>query len=260
MRALLWDIDGTLTKGTGADSRALAAALHARPAALDELRKMRLDGMTDRGIVRILLAAELGHLAESEPADGGIVHRPPEEARRLAALPIEQRMSEVREGEIEAVIAAYLVSLERECAVGSFGTQPGVGALIPLLDGRPGVLLGLCTGNHARGAELKLTCVGLWKHFRFGGYGSDAEHRPDLVRAGWRRAQALGATEGLVIDDTPRGILAAHQAGLPACGVATGRYSTHDLGVHGAEVVVDSFADLERSLSLLLGPVARRAG
>ena len=75
------------------------------------------------------------------------------------------------------------------------------------------------------------------------------------MRAAWQRARERGATEALVIDDTPRGILAAHQAGLPACGVATGRWSTHDLAVHGAEVVVESFAELERGERLLLGPV-----
>jgi phosphoglycolate phosphatase len=263
MRALLWDIDGTLTRSSGAGTRALAATLHARPAALEELRKMRLDGMTDQGIVRILLAAELGHLASPDTGSPGtsssrVIHRSADEAAELARLPIEERMHRVHRDEIDFVLTAYLGALEGECAAGSFVPQPGIAALLPALDGRPGVLLGLCTGNLERGAELKLRGVGLWKHFGFGGYGSDAEPRPEIVRAAWRRAQARGATEGLVIDDTPRGILAAHDAGLPACGVATGRHSTHDLGVHGAEVVVESFADLERSLSLLLGPVSPR--
>ena len=258
MRALLWDIDGTLTKSSGAGTRALAATLHARPAALGELRKMRLDGMTDRAIVRILLAAELGHLGDGQPPSASVVARPPAEMAELSKLPIEERMHRVRAEEIEAVLAAYLIALEEECGKGAFVCQPGIEALIPALDGRPGVLLGLCTGNLERGALLKLSSVGLWKHFQFGGYGSDAEPRPEIVRAAWKRAQQRGATEALVIDDTPRGILAAHEAGLPACGVATGRHSTHDLGVHGAEVLVESFADLERSLGLLTGAVAAR--
>ena len=264
MRALLWDIDGTLTKSTGAGTRALAATLHTRPAALVELRKMRLDGMTDKAIVRILLAAELGHLApeedakelpEAAPSIGSSLHRTPAEARRLAALSLEQRLQEVRDGEIENVLAGYLVALERECDAGAFAPQPGVSELLPLLDQRPGVLLGLCTGNLETGALHKLASVGLWKHFRFGGYGSDAEPRPDIVRAAWRRAQALGATEALVIDDTPRGVHAAHAAGLPACGVATGRFSVQELAEGGADLVAESFRDLEASLSLLLGPV-----
>ena len=258
MRALLWDIDGTLTRSKGAGTRALAATLHARPAALEELRKMRLDGMTDRAIVRILLAAELGHLLESREPAQGVVFRDPDEARELAALPIEARMQRVRESEIEAVLAGYLAALSQECAQGAFTPQPGIDALIPHLAAREGILLGLCTGNLERGAELKLGSARLWSHFSFGGYGSDAEPRPLIVKKAWERAQARGATEALVIDDTPRGILAAHEAGLPACGVATGRFTTHDLGVHGAEIVVESFADLERSVALLLGPLPKR--
>ena len=60
MRALLFDIDGTLTGSGGAGARALAHALGTRSAerAGAELTRMKLDGMTDRSIVRALLAAE----------------------------------------------------------------------------------------------------------------------------------------------------------------------------------------------------------
>ena len=88
MRALLWDIDGTLTRSTGAGTRALAASLRARPAALAELRTMRLDGMTDHAIVRILLAAELGHLQAGEPAGGiGRLAQPRRGRRDVRAVP-----------------------------------------------------------------------------------------------------------------------------------------------------------------------------
>jgi len=183
------------------------------------------------------------------------VARSPDEARELAALPIEERMSRVHEREIEAVLEGYLAALATECKAGGFNALPGVAQLLPALAARGDVLLGLCTGNLERGAELKLGATGLWQHFSFGGYGSDAEPRPLIVKKAWERAQARGATEALVIDDTPRGILAAHANGLPACGVATGRFSAHDLGVHGAEMVVESFADVARSLALLCGPI-----
>jgi phosphoglycolate phosphatase-like HAD superfamily hydrolase len=131
--------------------------------------------------------------------------------------------------------------------------MPGVPQLIERLAAREGVLLGLCTGNLARGAELKLSAAGLWGRFGFGGYGSDAEIRSDIVRTAWERAKKLGASSALVIGDTPRDVLAAHDAGLPACGVATGRWTVHDLAAHGAEAVVESFADLERAEKILLG-------
>src|ERR1700679_3196100 len=130
MRALLWDIDGTLTKSSGAGTRALAATLHARPAALEELRRMRLDGMTDRAIMRILLAAELGHLTRGNPPAEAAVKRSPEEAIELATLPIEERLKHVRESEIEQVLSDYLGALKTECQSGAYICQPGIAALI----------------------------------------------------------------------------------------------------------------------------------
>ena len=232
MRALLFDLDGTLTHSGGAGSRALGKALHARPQAAAELRKMRLDGMTDRAIARAVLAAEGSQ-----------------------AVPLDERLHGVTASDIDAVLARYLEALAVQCARQAYVALPGVAALLERLQARGGVLLGLCTGNLARGAELKLTCAGLWGSFRFGGYGSDAEPRAEIVRTAWSRACELGATEGLVIGDTPRDVLAAHDAGLPACGVATGRYSVHELAEHGAELVLADFSDVERSERLLLGPL-----
>jgi phosphoglycolate phosphatase len=231
MRALLFDLDGTLTRGGGTGSRALGKALHARPQAVAELRKMRLDGMTDRAIARIVLAAE---------GD--------------SSFPIEERMRGVAESEIDATLARYLEALAVECAKSAYQPQPGVPALLGRLRARADVLLGLCTGNLQRGAQLKLESAGLWGDFRFGGYGSDAEPRPDIVRAAWARAQALGATSAIVIGDTPRDVLAAHEAGLRACGVATGRFTVQELLAHGAEMVLPDFSDVAGSERVLLAP------
>ena len=169
MRALLFDLDGTLTRSSGAGTRALAAAVGARVRAAQELRKMRLDGMTDRAIARLLLAAER--------------HGQPQE---------------VPDEDIDAVLSQYLLALEKECAAKAYVALPGVPQLLDRLARRDGLLLGLCTGNLEPGARLKLGCVGLWDRFRFGGYGSDAEPRPDIVRTAWKRARELGATEALV--------------------------------------------------------------
>ncbi len=179
----------------------------------------------------------------------------PMRRKRWPGSQIDQRLERVRESEIEQVLADYLGALAAECARGAFVPQPGVAALIPRLAGEARVLLGLCTGNLERGAELKLRSTQLWHAFRFGGYGSDAEPRAEIVRCAWTRARAHGATEALVIDDTPRGVQAARDAGLPACGVATGRFSAAELREAGARFAVDSFADLDASLSLLLGPL-----
>lgn len=234
LRALLFDIDGTLTRSGGAGTRAVAQGLGRRPQAQGELSRMRLDGMTDRRIVRLLLAAE-----------------------HPSGLPAEERLARVPEAEIDAVLAVYLTALAEECGRGAYAALPGARALLDDLFPRPDVLVGLCTGNLEEGARLKLQSTGLWGPYRFGGFGSDREDRPDIVRLAWERARALGATEGLVIGDTPRDIEAAHAAGLPCCGVATGRYRTHDLAVHGAELVLEGFGELEKARAILLGPLGR---
>jgi phosphoglycolate phosphatase-like HAD superfamily hydrolase len=164
-------------------------------------------------------------------------------------------MKAVTGGEIDAVLERYLEALAGQCARKAYEPLPGVAELLRRLRARADVLLGLCTGNLARGAELKLTSAGLWGGFRCGGFGSDAELRPDIVRAAWRQARELGATDALVIGDTPRDILAAHEAGLPACGVGTGRYTVHELAEHGAELVLAGFDDVAQAERLLLGPL-----
>jgi phosphoglycolate phosphatase len=212
VRALLFDLDGTLTRSAGAGMRSLARALHQKPRAAEHLKSMRLDGMTDRAIVRLTLIAE------------------------------EQA---VTEDAIDEVLAHYLDALEQACAAGdAYRTLPGVDALIERLHARSDVLLGLCTGNVERGARAKLSGTGLWPRFRFGG----------IVRAAWQRARALGAQSGLVVGDTPRDVAAAHEAGLPALGVATGRFTVEELQESGAERVIADFSDLEASLTLLLAP------
>src|SRR5205814_4784293 len=122
LRALLFDLDGTLTRGGGGGGRALAKALHTRPQATEELRKMRLDGMTDRSIARIVLAAEGDQ-----------------------AIALQERLQAVSEKEIDAVLANYLEALAVECAANPYLPQPGIVELLPRLEGRS--LLGLCTGN-----------------------------------------------------------------------------------------------------------------
>jgi HAD superfamily hydrolase (TIGR01549 family) len=228
MRALLFDLDGTLTKGGGAGSRALGKALHAKPRAVEELRAMRLDGMTDRAIARALLAAE-----------------------HDAQVPFQERLQQIREDEIDHTLHHYLLNLEAACAEKPYEPLPGVRELLLRLTSKS--LLGLCTGNVERGAEIKLRSAGLWGAFQFGGYGSDAEPRAEIVRIAWARAQKLGAREALVIGDTPRDILAARDAGLCVCAVATGRWSVKELAEHGPDIIVADFSDLEASERLLLG-------
>jgi len=131
---------------------------------------MRLDGMTDRAIARALLAAEGNQ-----------------------AVALDQRMREVTEAEIDAVLVRYLEALAQQCARNAYEALPGAAALLQRLRARADVLLGLCTGNLARGAELKLTCAGLWADSASADMaatrsrGRTSSAPPGQARASWAR-------------------------------------------------------------------------
>ena len=57
----------------------------------------------------------------------------------------------------------------------------GVMDFVKKATGNPGILSGLGTGNLERGARLKLEPTGLNPYFKFGGYGSDAEDRAEML-------------------------------------------------------------------------------
>jgi phosphoglycolate phosphatase-like HAD superfamily hydrolase len=220
---LLFDVDGTLITTGGAGRRAIErafSALHGGDGAL----AFSLGGMTDRGIVR-------AGLRERGLPDG-------DEA-------------------IDALLERYLVLLDEEVrGAGSYRAHPGVRELLEALGERAAV--GLGTGNIARGAEIKLARVDLWRRFAFGGFGSDHEERAEILRIGAARgAERLGlplaACRVVAIGDTPRDVLAAHAAGARCVGVATGSYTTAQLRDAGADAVFATLADPRAAADILEG-------
>lgn len=226
MRILLWDIDGTLVSTGGAGMRALARAVQAGSPAAEVLSRMRLGGMTDRAIARTLCAA-IRH--RSDPS-----------------LPVEDHAKAVVDPEIDDVLTRYLACLKETLAtVDGYQVLPGVHEALERLGARPEVVHALATGNVEEGARLKLDHGNLWRWFRFGGFGSDAEDRADILRAAHRKAEAhlqrsCPVEAFVVIGDTPRDIAAAHRVGMACVAVATGGYDRHELAEHGPDALLDS--------------------
>lgn len=225
---ILWDVDGTLVSCGGAGRRALERALAERCGPLDgALTGLRLDGMTDRLIVREALAL-LAHPFSDDACDG--------------------------------VLARYLEHLAEEIHNPGYQVLPGVEAALRALRGR--VPQGLCTGNVAEGARVKLAQGGLDAYFEWGpdaicGFAADGEAREHVVAAALRRAsarlgRALDPAEALVVGDTPRDVAAAHLVGCPVLAVATGRYSADELAASGADQVIASLDDAA-AISALAG-------
>lgn len=227
MRIVLWDIDGTLVNTGGAGTRALAGVVSASPGATRALERLKLGGMTDRAIARLLCAAAAHH--EQPEAD------------------LVELEKAVTDAEIDRVIGQYLERLAQTVPVADdYVILPGVEHILDQL--APLVVHALGTGNVEEGARIKLERGGLWRRFSFGGYGSDAESRADMLRAARRKADAFlkrtcTADEFVVVGDTPRDIIAAHEVGFACVAVASGGHSVHELAAHGADAVLPSLLD-----------------
>ena len=216
---LLFDIDGTLIDSTSVGRRALEDAFDELYGRRDAIDGFRLDGMTDPAIVRQGLAAIGAPFANDAVA---------------------------------RVLDNYLTRLEHHIGAVPLETyivHPGVRESVDRAH-HAGYAVGLGTGNIVPGARIKLGKVGLFERFDFGGFGSDAEDRPTLLRRGAERGArhlgvALSECRVVVIGDTPKDIAAATAIGAQCLAVATGHYDTATLATHGCERAVASLETAE---------------
>jgi phosphoglycolate phosphatase-like HAD superfamily hydrolase len=211
IRAVLFDIDGTLLVTGGAGAVAWQRAfreLHGIDANIEEHTHA---GMTDPEIAEIVFREVIGR-------DGS-------DAERAAA------------------IAAYLSHLGDAVEESNgYRVMPGVEALLPKLVER-GALLGIVTGNIEAAAHIKLARAGLNRFFAFGGYGSDSRDRTELTRKALERGGGLAGAPldpaaAIAVGDTPRDVKAGHGAGIRVVGVATGSYAVEELEEAGADWAV----------------------
>jgi phosphoglycolate phosphatase-like HAD superfamily hydrolase len=117
-----------------------------------------------------------------------------------------------------------------------------------------GHVLALLTGNLEPIARHKMGLAGLDGFFAHGqgGFGSDAEARPDLVPLARGRAGTNGTPyrreDTVVIGDTPLDVAAAHADDVRAIGLAGFRYTRDDLLAAGADAAIDELDQVESVL------------
>jgi phosphoglycolate phosphatase-like HAD superfamily hydrolase len=202
---ILFDIDGTLISAKGAGSRALSKTVGAVWNIEVDISSLHLDGKTDPLIVREAL-----ELVNSEHVFDG---------------KFDENFLTLYEG----FLVQELKSLRH------FEILDGVVSLLDTLKERDNVLLGIATGNVAIGAKRKLEMAKLDHYFSFGGYGSDASSRTDIIRKAIQRGQEASGHplgETIVIGDTPHDIRSGQEAGTKTVGVATGRFTLNELRSH----------------------------
>jgi len=220
IRAVLFDIDGTLLVIGGAGAVAWQRAFEELHGIEADIAEHTEAGMTDPEIAAIVFRQVIGREGTQE--------------------------------ERSKAIGCYLKHLPDAVAESAgYRVMPGIEELLPRLI-EEGVLLGLVTGNIEAAAHIKLARARLNRFFSFGGYGSDSADRTEVTRAALRRGALVsgGTLAGgacLAVGDTPRDVAAGHGAGIAVIGVATGSYGVEQLRDAGADYPL---ASVERGFPL----------
>jgi phosphoglycolate phosphatase-like HAD superfamily hydrolase len=175
---------------------------------------VRPAGKTDRQILREVLAA--------------------------AGLPADPSHDDVLSWERSAC-AAY-ERLERD----ELPRDEPVAAMLARLRDRSHALA-LLTGNLEPIARRKLGLRGLVEFFPpgQGGFGSDANLRPELVPIARERAGGHARDQTLVIGDTPYDVAAASADGVRAIAITGRLFGAADLRDAGAWAVIDELTEVE---------------
>lgn len=222
---VLFDIDGTLIWTGGAGSRAMARAFHLWSGIDNGLDGVAIPGRTDTIILADVLARH-GLVAD--------------------------------EAGLADLLSTYFSCLSRElgCLPATTAPLPGVVGLLEALRARPEVTVALLTGNHSRGARLKLERFGLCHYFASGAFGEDAADRNELVPIAVARACAQGTPdlaphEVVVVGDTPLDVACGRANGARTLAVATGGFDMLALEGAGADLVVRDLSDTQAVLRWL---------
>jgi phosphoglycolate phosphatase len=213
IRAVLFDIDGTLLVTGGAGGVAWQRAFEELHGVEANVAEHTDAGMTDPEISAIIFREVIGREGTAE-----------ERAR---------------------AIGGYLKHLPDAVAESAgYRLMPGVEELLDrLIDA--GLLLGLVTGNIEAAAHIKLARGHLNRFFSFGGYGSDSADRTEVTKAALTRGELVSGgtlTNGacIAVGDTPRDVKAGHGAGIRVVGVATGSYEVDQLKQAGTDWALET--------------------
>ena len=133
---------------------------------------------------------------------------------------------------------------------------PGVRAALDALEERPGVHLGLLTGNIEAGARTKLDAFGLNRYFPDGGFASDHPDRPTIARLAReklsRRSRlTFSPSATVVVGDTEYDVDCGRANGFRTVAVDSGWVSREALEAARPDALLDDFTNLSAVLEAL---------
>ena len=230
---VLFDIDGTLV--TGPDDRPSAGLLAMNRASF----LVTEDGMFGP-------PEELLTLSDAEIALRFKLGDPREFAGRtdlqIANMLLKRINGDLTdETLVSRLLDEYLLGLElfiTESPYTALGDAAGCNEILRTNN----IVIGLGTGNVAKGASLKLESAGISEEFdiSLGGYGDDGDTRAEVLLKGAHRCGATSASKIVIVGDTPRDISAAKEIGAVSVGIPYRGNTPEILADCGADIVMPS--------------------
>ncbi|MBU0546666.1 HAD hydrolase-like protein [Patescibacteria group bacterium] len=225
-KLVLFDIDGTLTRGLGdVHFAAFSYAIKKVSGIETSITKIDHNGKTDKQLIVEILKKE-----------------------GLEEVLIRSKLEEI--------IKEMVTFFDRETENKKMEAIEGAKELLDSLTVN-NVLTGLVTGNLESIGMKKLKIIGLDKYFNFGGFGSDGEKRSGVVKLAIKRAEKISGhnfnlEDIFIIGDTPRDIIAGREAGVKTIVVTTGKYSEEDLKAENPNFIFKNLTYKKEILEILL--------
>ena len=227
MKAILFDIDGTIlnTKGAGRDSLMEATSL-----AFGTTGKMEIvdfQGRTDQYI----LTESLRHTGMTDDD-------------------IEEKLPVLKD--------LYFSLLKENMLTYECYSMPGIEDLLQKLSTESDFILGLLTGNFRESAYIKIGRFGLEGFFSMGVFADDAARRNDMPPIARERIRELHGVDMdfsdiIIIGDTVHDIECARASGAVAVAVGTGWTPGEELIVKQPDYYFDDLGDTELVMDVIKG-------
>lgn len=220
-KLVLFDIDGTLILCGKAPRRAITESMRSVFGTAGNVDSYSFSGKTDKQIIYDVITGA----AVSEDT-------------------VHEKMQETIDG--------YITRLHATLEPADVKTLEGITALLEHLQEHEHAVLGLLTGNVAKGAEIKLARAGLHKYFfdgkdALGAFGSDSMSRNDLPAIAVERAYArtgrlFKEKDIVIIGDSPYDITCGRGLNARSIAVATGWHTADELRKYEPDYLFDNFS------------------
>lgn len=219
---LIWDIDGTLIDSKGSGRKAMDEAFYELYNIKEGFKNVNMAGRLDSQIIK--RAFELNQIADNDAVD---------------------------------FLNKYEEMLKKELSSNtSSRVLPGVNEILSHSAEKENLFHVLGTGNCEKGARLKLSHLGLDKHFKIGGFGDEDAQRWQIIEKAIKQAEDFYKINFLkeniyVIGDTPLDIECGKILDIKSVAVATGGYSYKELVKCNPDHIFKSFETFEEFLTIL---------